>query len=1024
MATKFKKIWVAIDFKNTRKINRRIAIIIFLALGFKTWSQNTLPLIPERFFTIRTSEGTYMDLDVSQKDNSIIFSLLGNIFYLKKDGGVPVQLTKGIQWDSYPVFSPDGETIAFISDRSGVDNIHTMNLSGGYVQNISKDKIDYIRGSIEWMPSGNGIRDKDTIYNLVTGTKEQTKYWPNGSFNGNDGYFMYDYYLRKYNIVTKEVDSIMEVDEKEIIRPVISPDGRYFAYVTLNGRSKPNPLKNGLKVYDLKKRELLYKKEVSGYQGYFTRFSFDKDSENLIIPYGGKIHKINIQSMKDTLIPFHARIEMEMGPSVYHKQSVPVDSMTLNYLRFGNYDHRKKKLYFSAISKIYSYDLETGKAEQVVDTDHGQFYPVLTSDGDEIIYSSWDKTEKGYVWSYNLNTKKLLQITEEPGLYKNLAVSESGRYVAFTKGNRKYVRRRELFDDAEILIVDREKNQLIYPPIDEIPFRSKLDFLEDKLFFMEGFRGAASWNYVGLEAPDFDSKIRLTQFDPGIYEIIFSHDGKYIAYVDKNVLYLVNVSNAVMPYDLSTPSKSIKDIRVSNMGVVDPFFSKDGQLSWLNGNRFFQVNPESLLKNCPENKCSTEFIQQNSISINIIKPLQTGKKIALTGAKILTMDESKIIQSGTIIIEGGRVKDIGSSNEISIPVDALSIDVKGKTIIPGLIDMHIHHDAPPDVLVDQYSKMLIDLAFGITTMRDPAAFYHMHGYKELAALGKLEAPRIIPFLALSSYEYEMNSYEDALAWIKKEKQRGAIFIKIHDSWSRKKRQWLIQAANQEHLNITAHPDFSAYHTGYNISAFLDGLTGLEHPIPIGENYLDFLELVAQSKTWYLLAGVSEFDNNLKTLFKGLSDKEIFQKWHKDSLRQKIMNFEGLISGENVEPSTYYKNSAEIANSGGNIALGSHGNQPGLPFHIEMWQHKEQGIDNYKIMELATFGAAKAMGLDHELGSLEVGKIADLIVLDGDPLENIRQTANIEIVIKNGNIFNPDDLFEEYFLKINQQEATD
>lgn len=1002
-----------------------IPIIISLTLGLKAWGQDTLPMKPDRFYNIKTDEGSFMEIDVSPKDNSIVFNLLGKLFLMNEKGGVPLQLTHGMQWDSHPVFSPDGNKIAFISDRSGADNLYVMDLNGKNIQTITRHNEYDSKSSVEWMSSGNALRDSDSIYDLEGEFARKTRGWTRGSILDDRGYVIYDNFLRLFDLENDSIDTIMCVNESMPTQPVISKDGKYVAFVNLSTprevrNSKEYVTRNCLNVYDLKTKDFLFKKEIGHHLQFIPRFSFDNSNENIIIGYDGKIHRINVKSHQDTVIPFTANIQLEAAPLVYNQNRLSTDSLELKYMRYPQMNNSKNKLYFSTLARIYEYDFESGNNRQLVEVDHGQFFPRLTKNGEEIIYSSWDNKEKGFIWSYNIRKKKLDTILNKTGLYKYIEVSEDGKYVAFIEGSRNYQRNLESFAEGTLKVLNRKTGEITIPEIEEIRFKNRLIFNGLDLYYMEFNAPQKYLMKLNIKEPGCISKI--ANFDADIYQAVISKDLKYLAYKKKNALYLSGIAGKEFPIDIKMDRKVIE---VSNQGAMDFYFDEaTGELIWFNGNSLFRINPENILEECDSGQCSPQYINSHSVKIKITKPIQTNREIlALEGARLITMNGMEIIKNGTVIIEKGRIKSIGNTGEIQVPIAAERLDFTGKTIIPGFIDLHAHHDAPPDVLVDQYSKMLMDLAFGITTMRDPAGKPNMQAYAELAQTGKIKASRLIPFFALGHPHFEITNYNDALSWVKREKQRGALFIKIHDIWSRRIRQWLIMAARTENMNITGHAAYSNFTTSLNASAFLDGITGIEHAIRIGRMYNDLIKLIAKSQTWFTLAGISEFDNHSKfrNFFEsGTEDVEIFKEWNEGESLKKFINHQDKISGNDSEAASYFQNSVAIAKNVGNIGIGSHTDTPGLPYHWEIWQHEEQGLSKHKVLEIATMGGATAMGLQQDLGSLEVGKIADLVILNDNPLDDIEHTANVHTVIKNGIMFEAEDLFQEYFIKMEQQ----
>jgi hypothetical protein len=118
--------------------------------------------------------------------------------------------------------------------------------------------------------------------------------------------------------------------------------------------------------------------------------------------------------------------------------------------------------------------------------------------------------------------------------------------------------------------------------------------------------------------------------------------------------------------------------------------------------------------------------------------------VAVTGARIITMHGDEVIEDGTVVVEGNRIRAVGRRGEVAVPAGAYVVDAAGKTVIPGLIDVHWHGSMGSEGILPQQSWInAASLAFGVTTLHDPSNDTDMvFAASELSKAGLIVAPRI------------------------------------------------------------------------------------------------------------------------------------------------------------------------------------------------------------------------------------------------------------------------------------------
>ena len=397
-------------------------------------------------------------------------------------------------------------------------------------------------------------------------------------------------------------------------------------------------------------------------------------------------------------------------------------------------------------------------------------------------------------------------------------------------------------------------------------------------------------------------------------------------------------------------------------------------------------------------------------------------QVALVGAKVITMADQAggVIEDGVVLIDGNRIRAVGRRGQVAIPAGAQTIDVSGKTIIPGLIDAHAHGSQGEDDLIPQQNwEAMAHLAFGVTTVHDPSSTSsEIFPAAEMQRAGVILAPRTfstgeIVYGAKSPGRYAViDSYEDALAHVRRLKIQGAHSIKNYNQPRRDQRQQVVAAAIAENIAVVAEGG-SVYEM--DMALIADGNTTLEHNIPQAMLYKDVLDFYGQTKVGYTpTLGVTYGGLGAEPYWIGQS--EVFK--HPLLTRHvpaDVLNPELVRVTKAPEEDYVDKVSAATARllsqRGVQVSIGGHGQQQGLAAHWDMWSFVRGGWSPIDALKAGTITPARALGFK-DIGSLEPGKLADLVILNADPLADIQNSDDVSKVMLNGRLYDAMTLNEE------------
>jgi Tol biopolymer transport system component/imidazolonepropionase-like amidohydrolase len=1046
----------------------------------------TLPLKTTRKVTFTTDEGTWMSLDISPDGKQIVFDLLGDLYVIPATGGDAKRLTSGPAWDCQPRFSPDGKQIAFISDRSGSDNLWIINSDGSQIngkeaKKVSDETEDQL-GSPAWSPDGNYIvvrkygqypgptdylrytslwmfhKDGGKGVELVKGKGETSinsgaVFSPDGKlvyFSSHAGPFHYNadigrFQVHTFNRDTGEVEQLTS-EYGGGLRPILSPDGKCLVYASRHDA------KTGLRIRDLTTREehwLVLPIQRDDQEGFAVNdvlpgYGFTPDSKAVIFTRDGHVQRVDLTTKQVATIPFSANVDLDLGPRVHVDYSVDDGPLTVHQMRWTNESADGKRLAFSAIGKIWVMDLPDGKPRRLTNSSVREYEPTFSPDGKSIAYVTWSDSDGGELWKSPAAGGQPIKLSGVAGYYSSPQWSQDSSKLLFVMGSR----HGWLADNADVReirwIASEGGASHTIVTLPEGYQQPTFNGDGTRVYYMDDVPPGAGdtptpparlLRSIRLDGVDKKAHIHI---DGRFVLIVPSPDGEWLAIQNRYDAYLAafpKVGDATVNINFKAPEVPLR--RLTKEGANYLYWADGGKtLTWSFGNDFYRVKRDDVLnaakpeKDKPENWKPEEF----AISLQVPRAAPSGE-LYLRGARIVTMKGEEVIAQGDILIENNRIKAIGASGSMQPPADAKVIDVSGKTIVPGLVDIHSHLKTERPEMTDEEWSYAENLAYGVTTTRDPSIESNVvFAQGELVSAGDLVGPRIYSTgTAITTTAGGIASFEDADNLVKRYKAHGADSLKEYMQPRRITRQWLAMAAAKEGLNITAE---GGGDLKTDLSMVLDGYTGVEHSLPIVPIYKDVIQLEAQAGTTYTPTLIVSYGGEFGQFYWRQNmnlhaDPKVMRftpHQQVDSVaRRRVL----LFDEEYIFP-LIAQGAAGIFRAGGHIGLGSHGEQQGIGAHWELWMLQSGGMTPWQVLYSATMNGAESIGLEKQIGSLEPGKLADLLVLNSNPLDDIHNSRDLEYVVKNGVVYSADSLdevwpaqkkFPEFFWQKDDAELT-
>ena len=1017
--------WISLDLSRDGKT------ILFELLG----DLYTVPL--EGGDSVGITSGMAFDSQPSYSPDGSHIAFLSdrdgaeNIWIANSDGSDPKQLSKEKQsLFVSPSWTPDGEYVLVTRSApgSGVwdrnEEIWMYHIKGGKGVQVTKSKPKPDTPFLEWHSALGAVASPDGRY-LYYAKRTGRPFFdePMSGYN-----FPYSQIARR-DLTTGDEDVITEAPGSAL-RPVLSPDGTKLVYGTRH------EAETGLRIRDLstgEERWLKYPVQLDAQEAYAERdllpgYAFTSDGREIVISYDGKIHRVNVKSGKARVVPFTAKVSQEVGPLLNFPSRVEQGPVRARLIQVPSQSPDGKRLAFSALTHLYTMSIPDGRPTRITSGDSREFHPAWSPDGKWLAYVTWS-TEGGHIWKIRANGGGTpQQLTRVPGHYRNPAWSPDGQRLVALYGPRQARVERSYDsgdnwgagDDLVWIPAEGGDLKLIVPARGVVGphFRDE----QDRVYV---------YSSQGLISLRFDGTDRRTHIEivgegwvsepTPAQDARISPDGRYALALVHEQLYVVAVPRiGGDPPTVNVSSASVPVRKLTEVGA-DYFAWADGgsTLTWGLGSSFFRLRLADVTFEPAKESEGEEPEEERKLPVEEIeavieRPRHIPKGvIALRGATVITMRGEELIADAEIVITDNRITALGRRGSVTIPEGARLFDVDGMTIMPGIVDVHAHwFEIRRGVLDMQNWNFLANLAYGVTTGRDAQTTTNdMFAYQDLVDIGEMLGPRAFSTGPGVFQNTNLQSAKDAKNVVAKyKKYYRTNTLKSYVVGNRKQRQWMVEACKEHRIMPTTE---GAANLKLDLTHAIDGFSGNEHNFGIAPLYRDVAELVARVGLFYTPTLMQAYGGA-----RGEHDFFLSTEVHDDQKLQRFIPHNLLDSRTKRRPWLRKKehfypraaaSAAKIVRAGGRVCVGGHGAVQGISCHWDMWALHSGGMTNFEVLRAATLHGAEAIGYAQDLGSIEVGKLADLIVLAKNPLEDIRNTNTIKYVMKNGELFEGDTL---------------